>query len=466
MLLGHRVSQKSILWPLVVVMLPGWLLLVTLARRPNAATHTQFAFNERVGQHMLAYDHAETLGETANLAARHDTVETLFRQAKEARIITDPQVIRHALIEARFGDQPQASTLLATVSTAPKPSAYFTIASKTIQNTPLSDDDKGALQQLRAETPGDWWLESIAAQQHVASPAERAAFESQKARAWWSLRISDSLLTVLAVLALLLALPALKALHSTWTIWPYSERIQRLWPVPLMLFVVSLRGLLLLLGLYIGGIIVPLFAWSGQRDPLTVYHIENSLSFVFNFFLLVGTTYAVKEIVAPRCGTLGEVLGLDLRDLRSRRLWIIAIPAAIALRYALAPLPALLDHWQIGGTSIYDGLSRSPAGYNTLGTLLSLLQAIVIAPFFEEVIYRGFLLSAFRNYFRPLNAILLTSLIFALAHGASFTGATTAFAYGIAYALLKLHTGRLSAAIVLHACVGVIQVVFALLNGG
>ena len=95
-----------------------------------------------------------------------------------------------------------------------------------------------------------------------------------------------------------------------------------------------------------------------------------------------------------------------------------------------------------------------------------MIQAVALAPFFEEVIYRGFLLSALRNCFGPLLALVLSSILFALAHGSSLTGLVTELIRGAAYGSIKLHTGRLGVAILLHACVSAIQIAVLLLQGG
>ncbi|MDB6075031.1 MAG: putative rane associated protease [Verrucomicrobiaceae bacterium] len=469
MLLGYRVSQKSILWPLVVVMLPGWLLLVSLVRRPNTDLHTQIVLRERIAQQMLAYDYAQTSDSPAygkaSLPGRRAKVDFIYRQTEQAGLIKDPQRVDAALVWLRLGDDGRASRMLAGIEKPKEAVPYFDLIQKTVAHEFWSQKDKEKLMALEKQHPEDWWLNTLASMQGLdPSPAIPIFWRAQWA--WWQLRIADWLLPSLGVLAFMLSFSAIASLRGPWSIWPYSERVQHLWPLALMLCVVSLRGLFLLLGNKIGGIILPLISWAGQRDPLTVFHIQVCLGFFFSMLLLAATTYGVKESVAAHWGSLGDVLGFERKEFRDRRLWCLAFPCAVALVAFLQPLPMLLDQWQIGGPSIYDSLSRSPGGYNSLGTVLSVIQAVLLAPFFEEIIYRGFLLAAFRNYFGPLLGILFSSLIYALAHGSSLAGTVTAFAYGVAYAAIKLHTGRISVAILIHACVGAVQIVLMLLQGG
>lgn len=461
MLLGYRVSQKSILWPLVAVMLPGWLVLVALVRRPASDWHTQMALHARVGRQMEACDHAATRGDSTEVYQAK--VASLYRQAHEAGLIKDSQNVEEAIVWLRLGEKDKARAALDAVDKPELAGPAYPLTRKTLENQPLDDSERQKLRELLAASPQDWWLQTLARYQHLENAPP---FQQQELWSWRLLTLADWLLPALGAAALLLAAPAFRQLCGTWTIWPYSERVQRLWPVALMLTVLSLRGLFLILGNRVAGLVVPLISWAGQRDPLTVFHIQVALGFVCNAAVLIATTWGVKECLAWRWGTLGEVLGFGKAEFLERRLWLITFPCAVALLWLEAPLPALLDQWRIGGPAIFESLTRSPGGHNWAGTFLSVIQAVLLAPFFEEVIYRGFLLSSLRTCLGSTRGIVLSSLIFALAHGSSLTGTAAAFILGAACAAIKLHTGRLGTAIALHACVAVIQTATLLLQGG
>jgi|GEM_PF-5158760 len=492
MLLGHRVSQKSILWPLVVVMLPGWLVLVSLVRRPATDWHVQMAFRERVVQQMQAYDYAEQIeilhtrgftlvpnaydyarqiekaGSGSSLPARRASIATLFSQWHKAGLTNDPQLVDEAVVWLRLGDRDKAAAALAEVKKPESASHYFTLALKAAQGRPLETEDQQKLEWLRRTWGNDWWVLTVARLHGISdgSFSDISEHVSAAKLAWRRLRIADGLLPGLGIVALLLAVPAWKLLCGTWKVWPYCERVQRLWPVPLMLCVLSLRGLFLLLGGTVAGIVVRLVSAAGQHDILTVIHIQECLNFVFNMLVAVATTYGVKECVASNWGTLGDVLGFERTDFFDRRLWCVAFPCAVMLVFGLEPLPQMLDQWHIGGASLFDTLSRSPGGYGPLGAILSVTQAVIIAPVIEEIIYRGFLLSTLRSRFGVVPGVLLSSAIYAMAHGASVAGTVTAFLYGTAYAGMKLHTGRLGAAMLMHGCVAAIVTALMLLHGG
>ena len=124
--------------------------------------------------------------------------------------------------------------------------------------------------------------------------------------------------------------------------------------------------------------------------------------------------------------------------------YIIYIVLSYLLTLALTNLPFYTTDSQ---SLIFRGLVTIP------DKILAFLSLVIIAPIAEELIYRGFLYKNLKNtiknkFSRPL-AILLTSLIFALAHG-SFAIGIDVFAMSIISCLLVELTGHLHASILLH----------------
>ena len=123
--------------------------------------------------------------------------------------------------------------------------------------------------------------------------------------------------------------------------------------------------------------------------------------------------------------------------------------------------------------------SPLPPTGTTAGLVLHLLAGALIAPVAEELLFRGFALTAWRRTRGTRSAILLSSLVFVLAHvlfvgGDRFEDAARlAFVAGVvrlpvAFALgwLFVRTGSLWAAIGLHATFNGLLIVFAELNAG
>lgn len=85
----------------------------------------------------------------------------------------------------------------------------------------------------------------------------------------------------------------------------------------------------------------------------------------------------------------------------------------------------------------------------TSGSMASILTVVLIAPVTEELIFRGIILKGFLNRYRPMTAILVSSLLFALMHlnPYQFLGA---FVMGMTLAWIFLRTGSLWPCIIGH----------------
>ncbi len=79
---------------------------------------------------------------------------------------------------------------------------------------------------------------------------------------------------------------------------------------------------------------------------------------------------------------------------------------------------------------------------------LALLFIGILAPIFEEIIFRKFIVDALRRY-GEVTAILLSAVIFGLAHG-NFTQCFYTFGLGLILAVLYCRTGKLIASIIPH----------------
>lgn len=107
--------------------------------------------------------------------------------------------------------------------------------------------------------------------------------------------------------------------------------------------------------------------------------------------------------------------------------------------------------WWFGGMAPPDpagGLSSSEDGL--WGLAFALVSACLVAPFAEEVVYRGVLFRSLANRFGVLPGALLSSGAFAVVHFYNLTGLVGVALFGFASALVFSRTRALSSCIVLH----------------
>jgi membrane protease YdiL (CAAX protease family) len=94
-----------------------------------------------------------------------------------------------------------------------------------------------------------------------------------------------------------------------------------------------------------------------------------------------------------------------------------------------------------------------------------LIQAAVIAPFLEELFFRGFLFNFLKNYTSTGLALVLSAGIFAFAH-VNLGSALQLWLLGIVLGLAYEHTGSLLLPMSIHACWNFITAMSLLLDRG
>ncbi|HEY8239225.1 MAG TPA: CPBP family glutamic-type intramembrane protease [Candidatus Limnocylindrales bacterium] len=118
--------------------------------------------------------------------------------------------------------------------------------------------------------------------------------------------------------------------------------------------------------------------------------------------------------------------------------------------------------------------SPLPPTGTTSGLLLHLLAGAVIAPVSEELLFRGFALTAWRRRFGARGAIIRSSIVFVLAHvlfvggdgfreaaALAFVAATARLPVALVLGWLYVRTGSLWAPIGLHATYNAVLIILA-----
>lgn len=162
----------------------------------------------------------------------------------------------------------------------------------------------------------------------------------------------------------------------------------------------------------------------------------------FMYVFLVGSLYLV--IVGRYHGPFWRSLG-----------WTFPIPHAFllltagpALAVGLSALGVLL-HAPMDGSQI-EILIKSRASLAAI-----ILFGVVLAPIFEEMLFRGFLLPLLSRSLGPALGILFTAIPFALLHGAQNRWAWQPVLLigvaGIAFGSVRYKTGSTTAAFLMHS---------------
>lgn len=134
------------------------------------------------------------------------------------------------------------------------------------------------------------------------------------------------------------------------------------------------------------------------------------------------------------------------------RYLVWAVVLGIALPLAGGKLTELLAH----GQPVPQDVKQLGADADAAWRLALAVVVVTIGPLVEELLFRGVLLSALLRRLRPLAAVVLSALVFALAHLPDlhwlWYGLPDLALLGIAFAWLRLRSGSLWPAILAHAC--------------
>ncbi len=154
----------------------------------------------------------------------------------------------------------------------------------------------------------------------------------------------------------------------------------------------------------------------------------------------------IKRDFKPRGKLALQALGFRKANIGQTLGWLIVLMVAI---YGVNILYQYLISALHLNIQTNDQVLLAQSKYAPLSTYASLLVATFVAPICEEVFFRGFVLMGLARGMPTGWAILISSLLFALAHGdpASFA---VLFIIGLALAFLRWRTRSLWPSILLH----------------
>ena len=130
--------------------------------------------------------------------------------------------------------------------------------------------------------------------------------------------------------------------------------------------------------------------------------------------------------------------------LQGGRGWLMVMPPVVFTGWLMGRLVG-----DPGGSNpLLEMVLRSD---NPLALVLLALTAVVLAPLFEEVVFRGVVLPVLARALGRGWGVFLSGLVFAVAH-LSIGELPPLLVLGMGLALLRLSTGRLLPCVVMHAC--------------
>ena len=309
----------------------------------------------------------------------------------------------------------------------------------------LLQEDQGAL-ELENRWPNDPLIQRLISERQRLS-VDGCIDADVASAAAWRLAVSGllPLLTVLVGSLLLLA-QIIRALRGRLQPWPAMEG-PALSLIDLVLLVAG--GFVVISAVGVPLVALPLVASvtagleSPRREAVTVV-INYSVMALPSLLILWRQLNALPRDQAPQGGWLQWRL----------RPWPGAISSAVAGWLMVTPV-VVVTGWLLvrlvgdpGGSNPLLELvlgSKDPLALFLLGW-----TAVVLAPLFEETIFRGALLPVLAKRWGTAGGVVLSALLFALAH-ISIGELAPLTVLGVGLALLRVSTGRLLPSVLMHA---------------
>lgn len=159
---------------------------------------------------------------------------------------------------------------------------------------------------------------------------------------------------------------------------------------------------------------------------------------------------AYYHLFRPAGMTFEEGFGLSLPWVHIGRLLTAVLAIVAAGLWGEWLMDRVTEHWQLAShwTEWFD--EDLVWGSSSL-TMVSLLEYVILAPLFEELVFRGLLFAILRRKFRFLPAALISAAIFGLAHGYGVVGLISVCWSGVLWAWIYEKTGSLAPGILAHA---------------
>ena len=309
----------------------------------------------------------------------------------------------------------------------------------------LLQEDQGAL-ELENRWPNDPLIQRLICERQRLS-VDGCIDADVASAAAWRLAVSG-LLPLLTVLvgSLLLLVQIIRALRGRLQPWPAMEG-PGLSLIDLVLLVAG--GFVVISAVGVPLVALPLVASvtagleSPRREAVTVV-INYSVMALPSLLILWRQLKALPRDQAPQGGWLQWRL----------RPWPGAISSAVAGWLMVTPV-VVVTGWLLvrlvgdpGGSNPLLELvlgSKDPLALFLLGW-----TAVVLAPLFEETIFRGALLPVLAKRWGTAGGVVLSALLFAMAH-ISIGELAPLTVLGVGLALLRVGTGRLLPSVLMHA---------------
>ncbi len=312
---------------------------------------------------------------------------------------------------------------------------YDQVARKLLRNEPVTAAETEWLERSNEES--DWWSRYLLRLASDAAPELKPESPDWYERylrlgtIGYGIWISTLLFAPFAIRSLLR--PQSRGWRITTTWLPVLGLTYAFWAM------LAIHGVETVLSEFVAGVFP--FLWQGP-----VYHLTGNL-----FYLLIqaGPVLLIALLWLPTGRSFRRVFGLEIDHLFNRK--NLGIVLGLYGLYGFLGWGFYEVEKLMGTCDTRDFLDPLLIDSGILGLLSQIVLAAVIAPIFEEMLFRGFLFTSLRSRWPVWVAALVSSLVFAAMHFYSWPGLATIVIFGLVMCWLYQQTRSLWPGILFHA---------------
>ncbi len=130
-------------------------------------------------------------------------------------------------------------------------------------------------------------------------------------------------------------------------------------------------------------------------------------------------------------------------------IFLMSAVVALGTRLIVAVYYYLIQNVEVFEKSIIESAVVAPRLSTRMDFAIAFFSVLIVAPLFEEFLFRGLIMGELKKIMRPWAAILLQAIIFGVSHGLLFQSIFTAF-IGIFLGIIYHRTKNIFAAAVCH----------------
>lgn len=167
--------------------------------------------------------------------------------------------------------------------------------------------------------------------------------------------------------------------------------------------------------------------WLKMGGELTASEIEkstNNNAYVLSVIISLVSVWVYLLICKLRKKEISEYIHTKKVPLM---MFAMSAVVAIGTRIIVMVYYYLIQNFAVFEKSIIESASVEPRLYGRMDFAIAFFSVLVVAPMFEEFLFRGFIMGELKKVMRPWAAILLQAVIFGASHGFLYQSIFAAF---------------------------------------